>query len=90
MRYGHPRFQDDPQEVHGTKWRLNVVWEQFAVAVLSLREAAQRSHDFESVLAANATDVTIRDNHVTQNDHQLTLSSSGTPSCPGILARISG
>ena len=46
--------------------------------------------NFEGVLAANATDVTITDNHVTQNDKALALSGSGTPSCPGIPAFETG
>jgi hypothetical protein len=67
----------------GAKWPLHVVRDEFAVEVVSLREPVQCSHDFEGVLAANATDMTIRDNHVTQNDKALTLSNSGMPSFTG-------
>lgn len=38
---------------------------------------------FEGILVASATDVTIKDNQVTQNDEALTLETA-MPSCPGL------
>jgi len=49
-----------------------------------------RNANFEGILVASATDVTIAGNVITQNDKGLVLSSSGPPSCPGIPAFETG